>query len=160
MQSISKFPFQHCVCLPSLPHLASLPGLACLASLPGLPGLPSLPSLPSLPGLAGQTAGKKSEKLLHHMSRSHGRRATPWREHKAILQWLFILTEPSFQCDMNFKWLKPRSSHYLNNFVNKWLEELIAGWTAGHCTHRSSATWSYLLLCLITTSDHTIIETF
>ena len=128
MQSISKTPLQHCMCLPSLPHL------------------------PSLPGLAGQTAGKKSEKLLHHMSQSHGRRATPWREHKAILQWLFILIKQSFEHELNFKWLKARSSHDLYNFCQQMI--------AGCILHRSLATWSSLHPCLITTSDHTIIETF
>ena len=73
MQSISKNPLQHCICLPSLPHQASLA------------------HLPSLPSLAGQTAGMKSEKLLHHMSRIHGRRATPCRDHIAFYPFQTIL---------------------------------------------------------------------
>ena len=136
MQSISKTPLQHCMCLPSLPHL------------------------PSLPGLAGQTAGKKSEKLLHHMSQSHGRRATPWREHKAILQWLFILIQQSFEYNKNFKRLKPRSSHDLNNFVNHTAQVVSHLFIFAHVSdHNKWCVWSQKLMCLITTSDHTIIET-
>ena len=92
------------------------------------------------------------------MSRSHGRRATTWREHKAILQWLFILIEQSFEYmiwTLNV-WNQGRAMIF-TIFVNKWLSK--------RCTlHKSSATWSYIIyylhMCLMTTSDHTVIETF
>ena len=135
IQSISKTPFQHCVCLPSLPHQASLPGLA--------PGQADVQEIWET--VAPHVSKPRSSS--NHLTWTQSYFTMTLYPYRTIL-WIY---------DMNFKCLKSRSSHDLYNFCQQMIVREVH-------TAQVVSTWSYIIyylhMCLVTTSDHPVIETF